>query len=292
MEEKIANLKKKRTEEFYCNIPSKKFRSLLSETTESFLSKLTISDPCSDNYDWFVQKHFQDCNSLYRPNTENFVKIELLCSDLGVPLTLCFFALAFKFKAVTTRCFSRDEFIKGLIPLLVDSTSKLVQTLNDIEDFAKSNVEKIFLYSFNLLKNNEHQKLLSLPSALHYLDILLGHLPHTTKFINFMRSQNCYKGLNYDQWQMFLLFNKTVTLDYSNYDINDAWPVILDDFVQHETLQRDFSLGSDEGQTSSHESEHCDLDGNVSNDHINGDNLCFDIEHEENLTMEIDVCKL
>jgi len=283
MEEKIANLKKKRAEEFCYNIPSKKFRSLLSETTESFLSKLTISDPCSDNYDWFIQKNFQHCNPMCNQNTDNFVKIEILCSDLGVPLTLPFFALAFKFKAVMTRCFSRDEFIKGLIPLLVDSTSKLVQALNDVEEFANSNVEKIFLYSFNLLKNNEHQKLLSLSAALHYLGILLGHLPHTMKFINFMRSQNCYKGLNYDQWQMFLLFNKTVALDYSNYDINDAWPVILDDFVQFEALHRDLSLGSNEQSSID---EYCDY-GN-----INVEELCLDFEREENFTMELDGCKL
>jgi hypothetical protein len=56
-------------------------------------------------------------------------------------------------------------FIKGLIPLL-DNTEKLVHALNELDEFANNNIEKIFLFAFYLFKDNEHQKLISFPGML------------------------------------------------------------------------------------------------------------------------------
>jgi DCN1-like protein 4/5 len=61
--------------------------------------------------------------------------------------------------------------------------------------------------------------------------ILSFHLPHSHNFIRFMRLQNDFTGMNLDQWNLFYLFNQTITLDFDNYDPNSAWPVMIDDFV-------------------------------------------------------------
>jgi hypothetical protein len=55
--------------------------------------------------------------------------------------------------------FSRNEFIKGLMPL-IDSPWKLMQALSEIETFAMLNIDAIYTFTFKLLKENEFQKLL------------------------------------------------------------------------------------------------------------------------------------
>ncbi|MDP2435077.1 MAG: cullin binding domain-containing protein [archaeon] len=37
--------------------------------------------------------------------------------------------------------------------------------------------------------------------------------------------------INLDQWMLFLDFSQAVGADFSAYDPNEAWPVLLDDFV-------------------------------------------------------------
>jgi DCN1-like protein 1/2 len=43
--------------------------------------------------------------------------------------------------------------------------------------------------------------------------------------------QTTYKAVNHDQWTMFLVFSKTIDVDFKDFDGNGAWPVMLDDFV-------------------------------------------------------------
>jgi len=43
---------------------------------------------------------------------------------------------------------------------------------------------------------------------------------------------NGYKSLNADQWKMYFEFATTVTKDFQGYDSGDAWPLIIDDFVE------------------------------------------------------------
>jgi hypothetical protein len=270
-------------------ISSKRFMSEVhSVDSGSLLSKLSLSDndPSVENYDRFIQKNFTKTivnpfDQIYQLNQQ--LKIQILSSELGVPMNLNFFALAYKFKAISNNCFSREVFIKGLIPLL-DNTEKLVRALNELEDFAHANVEKIFLFAFYLFKDNEHQKLISFPEAVETMCTLIGHLPHTYKFASFLKSQTHYKGINFDQWQMLLLFNKSVKHDYTDYDINDAWPVMIDDFVLYSTrneskansdLSSSYSYESDSDLIHSHYfgySSNKNADNNRSSEYVNNHN--------------------
>lgn len=61
------------------------------------------------------------------------------------------------------RCFfSRQEFIKGLMPL-IDSPWKLQQALGEMEAYGALHFEAIYLFAFKLLKETEFQKLLPIP---------------------------------------------------------------------------------------------------------------------------------
>jgi DCN1-like protein 4/5 len=41
-----------------------------------------------------------------------------------------------------------------------------------------------------------------------------------------------YRGLNSDQWRNFISFSFCIRIDFSNYDANDAWPSIYDEYVE------------------------------------------------------------
>jgi len=116
----------------------------------------------------------------------------------------------------------------------IDSLSKLRERIPDLRMQALLNLDEIYLYSFHFIKESSSHKLVSLPGAIATLQILLGHYPHTTAFTNFMsHHQTQFKGMNQDQWMMFLQFCKNIEPDLSNYDMDSAWPVMLDDFVGH-----------------------------------------------------------
>jgi len=196
--------------------------------------KISSETEGADRFSFSNPNQNQGICKLSNDSTNHSLKITRLSADLGVPLSLSFFALAFKFQAVSNCCFSKEEFIKGLKSLLIDSKTKLIEALEQIEDFANSNIEKIFLFSFHLLIENKHQKLISLRDSVETIKILLNGLPHTNDFVNFLLNQQTYKGLNFDQWKMFFLFINIVGPSYQGYDIRDAWPVIIDDFVLHQ----------------------------------------------------------
>lgn len=48
--------------------------------------------------------------------------------------------------------------------------------------------------------------------------------------------------MNSDQWSMFLVFCKTIDIDFSEYDNDSAWPLMLDDFVTFMRHKRQVSV--------------------------------------------------
>jgi hypothetical protein len=49
--------------------------------------------------------------------------------------------------------------------------------------------------------------------------------------VQFLNVQTSVDSINLDQWLLFLDFATSVAADFSSYDPNEAWPVLLDDFV-------------------------------------------------------------
>ena len=91
---------------------------------------------------------------------------------------------------------------------------------------------EVYKHSFLLLRENN--KGISIAAACEILQLLLSDpkFPHTQRFISFLNSQSSIQTINLDQWMLFLDFSQAVNTDFSAYDPNEAWPVLLDDFVQ------------------------------------------------------------
>lgn len=64
------------------------------------------------------------------------------------------------------------------------------------------------------------------------LELVLPNGPHTKKFGEFLRQTKSYKVINKDQWACFLEFSRNVKKDLSNYDNSEAWPLLIDEFVE------------------------------------------------------------
>jgi len=52
-------------------------------------------------------------------------------------------------------------------------------------------------------------------------------------FAEFLEQPKAPRVINKDQWNNIFEFSRTINNDLSNYSIDGAWPVLLDDFVEY-----------------------------------------------------------
>jgi DCN1-like protein 4/5 len=57
--------------------------------------------------------------------------------------------------------------------------------------------------------------------------------PLYADFAEFLNLPKAPRVINKDQWFNILEFSRTINVDLSNYSIDGAWPVLLDDFVEY-----------------------------------------------------------
>ncbi|XP_022731674.1 DCN1-like protein 4 isoform X1 [Durio zibethinus] len=164
--------------------------------------------------------------------------IESLCSDLGVDYTdVRILMLAWKLKAEKQGYFTQDEWRTGLKALGVDSLSKLKKALPELENEVgkPSNYEDFYSYAFRYCLTEEKQKSVDIESICELLNLVLGaqFRPQVDLLIEYLKVQSDYKVINLDQWNNFLRFCKEISFpDLENYDASQAWPLILDNFVE------------------------------------------------------------
>ncbi|XWS70365.1 hypothetical protein CRYUN_Cryun03dG0041800 [Craigia yunnanensis] len=164
--------------------------------------------------------------------------IEALCSDLGVDYTdVRILMLAWKLKAEKQGYFTQDEWRTGLKSLGVDSLSKLKKSLPELENEVgkPSNYEDFYSYAFRYCLTEEKQKSVDIESICELLNLVLGDQfrPQVDLLIEYLKVQSDYKVINLDQWINFLRFCKEISFsDLENYDATQAWPLILDNFVE------------------------------------------------------------
>ncbi|GMI81448.1 hypothetical protein like AT1G15860 [Hibiscus trionum] len=122
--------------------------------------------------------------------------IEALCADLGVEYTdVRILMLAWKLKAEKQGYFTQDEWQTGLKALGVDSLSKLKKALPELEKEVEKplNYEDFYTYAFRY----------------------------------------CLTGVQFRrQVDTLVEYLKISFPDLQNYDANQAWPLILDNFVE------------------------------------------------------------
>ncbi|XP_023007579.1 DCN1-like protein 5 [Cucurbita maxima] len=164
--------------------------------------------------------------------------IEKLCTHLEMNhLDVKILLLAWKMKAKKQGFFHRDEWRRGLRKLKVDNMEKLKSALFYLEIEARipPHFEDFFAYSFKYNLIEERQTSLDVEFLCELLEIVMGPLfrPQVQLLIEFLKTQTMYRVLIMDQWMnIFYFCNQIKFPGLDNYDPNDAWPVIIDSFVE------------------------------------------------------------
>ncbi|GER45809.1 defective in cullin neddylation protein [Striga asiatica] len=129
-----------------------------------------------------------------------------------------------------------DEWRRGLKALRVDNVKKLKKSLPELKKEALKSVdfEDFYLFAFRYCLTEKKQKCLDIESTCILIDLVLGfqYPAQVDSFIQFLKIQSDYKVMNMDQWKNFLRFCEEISFpDLQNYDTCEAWPLLLDNFV-------------------------------------------------------------
>lgn len=160
--------------------------------------------------------------------------VEQLCEEIAVPPSdIRMLMFSWKLKASRMGYFAEDEWRTGLLSLHADTIDKVKECFPALEKETQHPMiyREFFKYAFEFCCTEPRQKTLDIDTASQMLSLIMPNSIHTEPFLQFLQEQKEYKALTMDQWQGFLRFCEEC-VDASNYDESEAWPLIIDNFVE------------------------------------------------------------
>jgi len=160
--------------------------------------------------------------------------IEELCNDLAIsaldPVTL---AMSYHCRADEMGKFTREEFVGGMQRLGCDDVAKLRAKLEELRAMLSDRTQCKEVYAFTFqFALDQGQRCLPVEMCVEFWKLLLKeHFPLLDKWIVFVEAR-CKNAISKDTWMMLYDLATQVKPDLSDYDVNGAWPVLLDEFVE------------------------------------------------------------
>ncbi|RID75350.1 hypothetical protein BRARA_B02399 [Brassica rapa] len=144
--------------------------------------------------------------------------IEKLCSKLKVSHTdIKILMLAWKMKAERQGYFTKAEWRRALKALKVDTIKKLKKALPELEKEVRKPLHFADFYAY----------------AFRYCLTGSTFRDQVDHFVDYLKIQNDYKVITMDQWMGFYRFCNEISFpDMTNYSLELAWPLILDNFFE------------------------------------------------------------
>jgi len=174
----------------------------------------------------------------YRAADEDQIRaegIQALCEELGVstldPVTL---VISYYCKAEQMGIFKREEFYCGMQRLGCDDIGKLRAKLEELRAVLqdKAQCKEIYAFTFQFALD-AGQRCLPQELCVELWKLLLrGHFVLLDQWIHFAETR-VKNVISKDTWLMLYDLATEVKPDLSDYDVNGAWPVLLDEFVEH-----------------------------------------------------------
>eukprot|EP00825_Cyclidium_porcatum_P049250 TRINITY_DN8462_c0_g1_i2.p1 TRINITY_DN8462_c0_g1~~TRINITY_DN8462_c0_g1_i2.p1 ORF type:complete len:184 (-),score=44.30 TRINITY_DN8462_c0_g1_i2:334-885(-) len=130
--------------------------------------------------------------------------------------------------------FSRAEFEKGLNKLQINNLQQFKNIIPQFKIFLNTdqNYKEVYKFLFEFTKEVKHVKF---DNAIYIWKVfLLPRFKIVAKWIDFLENLDKSKknDISQDLWNMVLDFCLTIKDDISNYDPNNAWPYLIDEFVE------------------------------------------------------------
>eukprot|EP00899_Mesostigma_viride_P008559 jgi/Mesvir1/17704/Mv18986-RA.1 len=172
--------------------------------------------------------------------------IERLCRDLHLEvMDIKVLHLAWKLRARHMGYFTLEEWRTGLAALRAASIDSLKKNLQLVQKECEAPMafRDLYNFAFRYCLTAPGQKTLELDTAMQMLQLVLADAPHIQPLLEYLTEQREVKGINLDQWQSILRFSQEVDLNFTSYDDSQAWPVLLDNFVEHERERRALRKG-------------------------------------------------
>lgn len=228
---RMRTLSLEEEEDFSMRRSTKREQSEVEETSAK-KARVDILDRWSSKRcsDWFERQ------SNYKDTMEPEDVLQL-CADLKVePENVVMLVLSWKLAAEKCGFFTKDQWMKGMKSIECDCIEKLRKVLPSLDRYLTNytTFKQIYRYAFDWSKESA-ERYLDLETTKGLLRILLGPSWRLTEafclFLERMAEMDRYRSINRDQWYSILEMAKTVGSDLDSYDINGAWPVLLDEFV-------------------------------------------------------------
>jgi len=165
--------------------------------------------------------------------------IQRFCKDIGVdPDDIALLVFAWQLGAKTLGEFSKTEFVEGLTHIKCDTIEKLKDRMPALRaEIAEDGAFKEFyLFIFDYSKEGNANNL-AYDAAVELWKLLLKdkfkHMSLWFTYLEDLHTNKNLKGVGRDTWNLLLAFAHTINSDFSNYDEDGAWPIIIDEFVEY-----------------------------------------------------------
>jgi len=160
--------------------------------------------------------------------------METLFTDLGVDADdIVTLILAWQMKAQKLGEFTRQEWTEGLTYLKCDTIPKLKDRLAGLRALIVEDQSFKEFYNFVFAYGKmETQKSLDLEMSIALWKLVLRErFIHLDLWISYL-TENRKHSVSKDEWALLLDFANAVNKEMTNYNPEEAWPVLIDDFVE------------------------------------------------------------